>query len=1360
MSRRNIGLGLLSVISIMTLSAHAAPQINLGNLPAGKKVTISYDVTINSDTPGNEVSSQAVVTGDNFADVSSDDPDTVALADVTITTVDAANTSLQLIASDTTPTISENVTFTATVDTTDSSLETPTGNVEFRIDGGSATVVALDASGVATYDSAFSTGNYNVTADYIGNTENKSSSNNINVLTSAANTTTNITAVSPSSSYPGDTVTVNYAVTVDPVAGGIPVSGTVEVTDGVDSCTASASAGSCMLQFTTPGNKDLIATFTSGSTELNNSASAVYTVTAINNAPVLSAIGNQTIEATNTLTFTANATDVDPASTIFYSIGAASPVGAAINSVTGDFSWTPSEAQGGAVYTVTIIAADQYNSTDSETISIDVAELDNPPVLSNDVVSTDEDTLVTFNPFDNDTEDNSFDFSTINIVSQPSSGTLTFSTANGEMTYTPNANFNGADQAQYQVKDDAGADSNIATINFTINSVNDLPVFDSTPIMQVLEEDTYTYDIAVSDVEGDSVTLSAVSLPGWLTLSGTQLTGTPQVGDRGNYDITIEADDGTGVTEQQFTLVVTELDKPPVLSNDVVSTDEDTPVTFNPFDNDTEDNSFDFSTINIVSQPSSATLTFSTANGEMTYTPNANFNGADQAQYQVKDDAGADSNIATINFTINPVNDLPVFESLPITSVVEGEQYSYQVVASDEEGQPLILTASVLPAWLQLIGDQLVGTPVTADRGVHDVVLSVSDGEDATEQSFEVTVISVHSNDLSMTQKVDSVAPKLGEEFTLTYTITNSGPDTASNVELLIKLTGDTTIMSVDSRCQVNLLVLNCSIPSVAVDQQDDILVSLSSHSLGDIYSYAKLTSSDDADTSNNELGYGLSVTNGLMAEKADTVGEAKSQIVAVGDIDNDGDDDVVLLRGADALATVFANQGSNTFEKIFDVSGSESPVDARLDFINADSNIDLVVATDDNSPTLVFAGNGMGTFVETQQLGVSSSHAVQTGDINGDGWVDAIVLNKDSADEVYLNQDGALQLSHTLINTETSFRIALADVDKDGNVDALIAKSDGTSHFYRNDQLLDNTGTQGNYRVVETGLVSDFGIVDINGDGTKEFVTAGAINNNDLESVPVNKIYGWSDSLIEMVTFGAVDSSQVIVNDIDGDGDEDLFVANTSGFHQIYLNEDGYLAVTNKLLQNEAYTSSAWVLGDYGMFNLLLAESLSEGSALYINQGGGDFGVAETDVVLTYSANVSTVTTDGVVEAQLRVVNNGPSSAQSVTLTASINSRLNVIRFGSGSEDCTITDSALSCDIGTLMPGDSVMVPLRLLAMNVGEALIRAEVSSVVEDLNPSNNSQEVRIKVTPKRDSGGGQIGFILLLLLGLVGIRRRIL
>ncbi len=1173
MSRRNIGLGLLSFMTMFAMTAKAAPQINLGNLPAGKKVSISYDVTINTNATGNQVSSQALVTGANFADVSSDDPDTATLNDATISTVDEADTTLQLTASDATPTTSENVTFTATVDTTDGTLPTPTGNVEFRVDGGSATVVALNASGVATYDAVFGAGNYTVTADYIGGTDNKSSSNNIGISVSRANTTTDITAVSPASIYPGDTVTVSYSVSVEPVAGGIPVSGTVEVTDGVDSCTASASAGSCMLQFTTPGNKDLIATFTSGSTELNNSASAVYTVTAINNAPVLSAIGNQTIEATNALMFTANATDVDPAATITYSLGAGAPVGAAISPMTGDFSWTPSEAQGGAVYTVTIIAADQYNSTDSETISIDVTELDNPPVLSNDVVSTDEDTPVTFNPFDNDTEDNSFDFSTINIVSQPSSGTLNFSTANGEMTYTPNANFNGADQAQYQVKDDAGADSNIATINFTINSVNDLPVFDSTPI----------------------------------------------------------------------------------------------------------------------------------------------------------------------------------------TSVIEGEQYNYQVVTSDVEGDPLTLTAVSLPSWLQLVGNQLIGTPVTEDRGNHAVIISLTDGQDTVEQSFEVSVVSVHSNDLSIEKSLDTESPLLGEEFTLTYRITNSGPDLASGVVLDAEITGDAVVTSGDSRCQINFPALSCNIGPVSVDEAQEVSVTMTSQALGDVYYYAKISSNDDFDASNNELGFGLSVTNGLMTDKATTVGEAKAQLAVTGDVDNDGDDDIVLLRGANALASVFINQNSNSFEKASDVVGIESPVAAQLEYINDDNYIDLVVATSQNNQTLVFAGDGLGGFILEQSLGLSDNTSVDIADLNNDGWMDIVFINDGAADEVYLNQGGSLQFSHLLGDVSTSLAIALADVDGNGMIDAIISKADGTSHYFSNAQLLDTSGIS-SYSSIDTGLISDITTMDLDNDGMEEFVLGGSIDKDNYEKVPSNKVYGWNGTLVERLNFGGVDTNQVIISDIDGDGDEDLFVANDSGYHQVYQNDSGNFTVASKLLFNKDYTSAAWVLGDHGVDNLLLAESIAEGSALYYNQGGGNFGQAFTDLALTYTASVSTVTIDGVIEAQLMATNNGPSSAQEVSLTASINSQVNVIRFGSGGEDCTVTDSALSCEVGTLMPGESVMIPLRLLAMNTGEAVIRAEVSSPIDGLNPSNDTQEVRINVIEKKDSGGGQVGLVLLLLLMLAGVRRR--
>ena len=58
-----------------------------------------------------------------------------------------------------------------------------------------------------------------------------------------------------------------------------------------------------------------------------------------------------------------------------------------------------------------------------------------------------------------------------------------------------------------------------------------------------------------------------------------------------------------------------------------------------------------------VSGPSNGTLTLNT-DGSFTYTPNANFNGSDSFTYQAND-GSADSNIATVSITVNPVPDAP-----------------------------------------------------------------------------------------------------------------------------------------------------------------------------------------------------------------------------------------------------------------------------------------------------------------------------------------------------------------------------------------------------------------------------------------------------------------------------------------------------------------------------------------------------------------------------------------------------------------------------------------------------------------------------------------------------------------------------
>lgn len=98
------------------------------------------------------------------------------------------------------------------------------------------------------------------------------------------------------------------------------------------------------------------------------------TVVAANTAPVLAAIGNQSIAELSTLSFIATATDNDmPAQTLTFSLSG-EPSGASINT-SGDFSFTPTSAQAPNTYSFDVIVSDGA-LTDSETITVTVLNED------------------------------------------------------------------------------------------------------------------------------------------------------------------------------------------------------------------------------------------------------------------------------------------------------------------------------------------------------------------------------------------------------------------------------------------------------------------------------------------------------------------------------------------------------------------------------------------------------------------------------------------------------------------------------------------------------------------------------------------------------------------------------------------------------------------------------------------------------------------------------------------------------------------------------------------------------------------------------------------------------------------------
>ena len=123
------------------------------------------------------------------------------------------------------------------------------------------------------------------------------------------------------------------------------------------------------------GGASYNATITVSDGSLSDSETISITVVEVNLAPVLDAIGNKSVEEQTALTFTATASDQDlPADTMVFSLDAAAVALRMSITADGEFSWTPTEAHGGASYDATITATDNGmpNMDHSETISITV----------------------------------------------------------------------------------------------------------------------------------------------------------------------------------------------------------------------------------------------------------------------------------------------------------------------------------------------------------------------------------------------------------------------------------------------------------------------------------------------------------------------------------------------------------------------------------------------------------------------------------------------------------------------------------------------------------------------------------------------------------------------------------------------------------------------------------------------------------------------------------------------------------------------------------------------------------------------------------------------------------------------------